>query len=667
LGNINGVPPVAYPNAWVRLRRVGDVFYGYQSSSNSPSAESDWVLIASRDTTTTGYPFPESMVFGLCTVSHDQLADNLTRNAYAEYRDLNIPNEVPTITAQPGPLAQTNIVHTTVSYTVAATNPANSGPLVYQWRKNGVAIPLATNATLTLADLKVTDSGLYSVTPANNGGGTPSVVLALGVTNILPTTVPESLVATQGMIYTFNVSDLLGNDFDPDTDTLTLLSVSGVGLNAPQIGTNFNQGLLTGSTLYGVLGTTNALYVPTGGVGGSGGVQLNAGTGNSFGSYIIDELTPGTPVSSFIVSFNLRIGDGSAEPADGMSVNFASDLPNTGSSPLAAEQGAGTGFTFAIDDYRFFPAPIIGQPAASANGGTNNTSGMKIIYHGNNIAVQQCPTWALNGTFVPVTITVTDGGSATVMVNGTNVFGTVALPGYAPTTGRFVFYGRTGGAFESHTIDDLAITLNPHKQTALGGSISLNNGIVTYIAPTNACGPDTFFYTISDGQLGGTVVDHVSIVVYPTNNTAPVIASCPSNRVVAVGATCQAALPDVTGDLIVVDQCSGVIKSQSPAAGTMSGLGTTLVTLTASNIVGSNVTCQMYVTNADLTAPSITCPADIVAECTGNGASVNYSVSSSDNCSTPIVNCTPVPSGGHFPLGTNTVNCTSTDAAGNVN
>jgi len=661
-GNSNGVPPVAYPNAWVRLQRVGNVFYGYQSSNDV-----DWVLIGSRDTAATGFPFPESMVFGLCTVSHDQIvADNISRNAYVEYRDLHIPNELPTITAQPGPASQRVIVHSAVSYSVTATNPANSGPLVYQWLKNGVPIPTATNASLTLTDLKVVDSGTYTVTPANNGGGTPSVALVLVVTNILPVVAPESLIATQGLAYTFSAAYLLGNDFDPDTDTLTLVSVSGVGINSPQIATNFNQGILTGSTLYGGA-PTGGVWLAAGGVGGSGGLQINSGIGSTAGSYIIDEITPGNPVNSFIVSFNLRIGDGSAEPADGMSVNFANDLPNTATTPLAAEQGAGNGFTFAIDDYRFLPVPTIGASAATANGGTANTSGMKIIYHGNNIAVQQCPTFA-SGTFVPVTISVSDSGVATVMVSGTNVFGDVTLPGYTPTTGRFGFYGRAGGSFEAHTIDDLSITLNPHQQTALGGSVSLNNGIVTYIAPTNSCGLDTFYYTISDGQLGGTVIDHVDIVVYPTNNTVPVIASCPSDRVVPVGANCQGTLPDLTGDLIVVDQCTGVVKTQDPAAGTATGGSgnVTTVTLTASNITGLTATCQMFVTNIDLTAPTIGCPADIVAECTGNGANISYSVSSSDNCSTPIVNCTPVPSGGHFPLGTNTVNCTSTDVAGNV-
>ena len=41
-----------------------------------------------------------------------------------------------------------------------------------------------------------------------------------------------------------------------------------------------------------------------------------------------------------------------------------------------------------------------------------------------------------------------------------------------------------------------------------------------------------------------------------------------------------------------------------------------------------------------------------------------YAVTSTDNCSTPVVVCVP-PSGSTFPLGTTTVNCTATEASGN--
>ena len=52
---------------------------------------------------------------------------------------------------QPSPADQVVQVHGTVTYSVAASNPANSGTLTYQWRKDGSPIAGATNATYSMA------------------------------------------------------------------------------------------------------------------------------------------------------------------------------------------------------------------------------------------------------------------------------------------------------------------------------------------------------------------------------------------------------------------------------------------------------------------------------------------------------------------------------------
>ncbi|RXK61660.1 DNRLRE domain-containing protein [Lacibacter luteus] len=71
----------------------------------------------------------------------------------------------------------------------------------------------------------------------------------------------------------------------------------------------------------------------------------------------------------------------------------------------------------------------------------------------------------------------------------------------------------------------------------------------------------------------------------------------------------------------------------------------------------------------DTTAPVVTCAADIVAvyDPTVCGATINYSVTATDNFSTPVVNITNgLASGSVFPLGTTTVTAVATDAAGNT-
>jgi hypothetical protein len=55
-----------------------------------------------------------------------------------------------------------------------------TGPLVYQWLKNGTAIANATNSTLTLTSIQFADAGLYSVVVSNPFGSvtnTPAQVV----------------------------------------------------------------------------------------------------------------------------------------------------------------------------------------------------------------------------------------------------------------------------------------------------------------------------------------------------------------------------------------------------------------------------------------------------------------------------------------------------------
>jgi hypothetical protein len=69
----------------------------------------------------------------------------------------------------------------------------------------------------------------------------------------------------------------------------------------------------------------------------------------------------------------------------------------------------------------------------------------------------------------------------------------------------------------------------------------------------------------------------------------------------------------------------------------------------------------------DLTPPTLNLPADMTVEAPdSSGTNVTYFVSATDNRDpNPIVSCSPA-SGSFFPIGDTTVNCTATDASGNV-
>ena len=59
---------------------------------------------------------------------------------------------------------------------------SGSPVLAYQWRKDGLAIPAATNATLTLGNVQTTNSGTYDVVVTNSVGLATSDAAVLTVT-----------------------------------------------------------------------------------------------------------------------------------------------------------------------------------------------------------------------------------------------------------------------------------------------------------------------------------------------------------------------------------------------------------------------------------------------------------------------------------------------------
>jgi alpha-tubulin suppressor-like RCC1 family protein len=92
--------------------------------------------------------------------------------------DLSLRYEIPVITRQP--LGDSVIAGVEVTFSVDATG---SPPLTYQWLKDGINIPQATNATYSIAPVSTNDTGAYSVMVTNGGGSVtsdPALLTVLG-------------------------------------------------------------------------------------------------------------------------------------------------------------------------------------------------------------------------------------------------------------------------------------------------------------------------------------------------------------------------------------------------------------------------------------------------------------------------------------------------------
>ena len=127
---------------------------------------------------------------------------------------------------------------------------------------------------------------------------------------------------------------------------------------------------------------------------------------------------------------------------------------------------------------------------------------------------------------------------------------------------------------------------------------------------------------------------------------------CGSNVVFSVGVT---------------DNCPGASVVSVPASGSAFPIGVTLVTSTATDASGNTSVCTFNVIVRDVTPPVIACPADITVNaplgtCVSN---VTFTVNATDLCGAVSVVSVPA-SGFAFPVGTNVVTSTATDASGNT-
>ena len=150
------------------------------------------------------------------------------------------------------------------------------------------------------------------------------------------------------------------------------------------------------------------------------------------------------------------------------------------------------------------------------------------------------------------------------------------------------------------------------------------------------------------------------------DTTPPVISGMPADFTVEAtspaGASASWTSPTA---LDIVDL--GRPVTCTPAAGSTFPLGASIVTCTSSDTRGNTSSAQFTVTVQDTTPPVVTVPATITVEATGpSGAVATFTATAEDIVSGTLTpTCTPA-SGSTFPVGSSTVVCTATDAAGNT-
>src|SRR5438067_9389439 len=104
-----------------------------------------------------------------------------------------------------------------------------------------------------------------------------------------------------------------------------------------------------------------------------------------------------------------------------------------------------------------------------------------------------------------------------------------------------------------------------------------------------------------------------------TDTSVPTV-SCPAPTSASADGACQAVVPNVLSGVTVSDNCSGrngITLVQSSAAGTLVGLGTNTITVTATDEAGNSATCTTTFSVTDTTVPTVSCPAPTSASADG--------------------------------------------------
>lgn len=178
-------------------------------------------------------------------------------------------------------------------------------------------------------------------------------------------------------------------------------------------------------------------------------------------------------------------------------------------------------------------------------------------------------------------------------------------------------------------------------------------------------GSTTVVYKATDASGNMATCSFVVTVVDTENPTITCPADIVKNNTLK---QCYAVIPFI-GTPSTSDNC-GVVSVTNNSTSNIYPVGVTVVTWTAVDAAGNDVTCQQTITVIDYQYPLLDCPDDIYTVNDPNlpcQAAVDYEATASDNCPGVTIEYSewPPSEDGLYSIGTTMVMVTATDAAGN--
>jgi VCBS repeat-containing protein len=318
------------------------------------------------------------------------------------------------------------------------------------------------------------DSFTYTVSDGNGGTATAKVDVTVNPVNDAPKANDDAKSTDEDQTLTFPSSDLVGNDSDVDGDTLSVSSVGSASHGTASL----------------VSGTVK--YVPNANYNGPDSFTYTVSDGNG----------------------------GTATAKVDLTVRPVND------DPVAADDAKSTD----EDQTLTFPSSDLKSNDSDVDGDSLSVTSVGAASHGttnlaNDGTVTYTPAANYNGPD-SFTYTVSDGngGTATakvdVTVNPVNDNPVAADDAKSTNEDTTLTFPSSDLKSNDSDVDGDALSVTNVGAASHGTTNLANDGTVTYTPATNYNGPDSFTYTVSDGN-GGTATAKVDVTVKAVND-APV-------------------------------------------------------------------------------------------------------------------------------------------------
>ncbi|HEU4797085.1 MAG TPA: DNA/RNA non-specific endonuclease [Pyrinomonadaceae bacterium] len=296
-----------------------------------------------------------------------------------------------------------------------------------------------------------------------------------------------------------------------------------------------------------------------------------------------------TPAANFhgADSFTFRVNDGSNNSNTStvnITINPVNDVPVADSQSVTTNSNTAVSVTLTGSDFETTAANLTFEVTVGPAHGTLSGSGASVTYTPNTnysgpdgfkFTVRDTgDATAAPSTSAEATVSITVNDTVVPSITApANV--TVNTGAGATACGAVVSDAELGTATASDNSGNVNVA---RTGIPAGNSFPVGTTTVTYTATDEAGNSAQATQTV-------TVID----------NTAPAI-TAPAPTTTNAGLSGQAAVPNVLSGVTASDNCGPVTLSQSPLAGTMVGLGTHIITITATDAAGNTSTATTTLT-----------------------------------------------------------------------